>query len=90
MAAMPPQRGQGHDLDLHVRNFLDCMKSLQKPACDVAIAANTATVAHIGNIAFRTGRKLFWDGSKSQFIDDQKANEMMSRTYREPWKMPQV
>ena len=90
MAAMPPQYGQGHDLDLHVRNFLDCMKSREKPACDIAIAANTATVAHMGNIAFRTGRKLFWDATDNQFDNDREANEMITRTYREPWKLPQV
>ncbi len=90
MEAIPPQFGQGHDLDLHVRNFLDCMQSREKPVCDVAIAANTATVAHMGNIAYRTGRKLYWDSSSKQFMNDAKANEMMTRTYREPWKMPQV
>ena len=90
MEAIPKHYGQGRDLDLHVRNFLDCIKSREKPACDVAIAANTATVAHMGNIAFRTGKKLQWDKSGNQFINDQAANEMMSRTYRPPWKLPKI
>ncbi len=90
MEAMPRQYGQGKDLDLHVENFLDCMKSRGKPACDVAIAANTATVAHMGNIAYRTGHKLYWDENNHQFLNDQKANEMLTRSYREPWKMPDL
>jgi len=90
MEAVPLQKGGGKDLELHVQNFLECMKSREKPACDVAIAANTARVAHMGNIAYKTGRKIYWDNSKNEFINDNEANEMTKASYRSPWNLPKV
>jgi predicted dehydrogenase len=90
MEAIPPKRGGANDLELHVRNFLECMKTRQKPACDVAIAANTAKVAHMGNIAFKTGRKIYWDKENNQFKNDEEANQLMNPYYRDPWKLPSV
>ncbi len=43
------------------------------------------TVAHIGNIAMRLGRKLRWDPVKEQFVNDPEANRWLSRPYRAPW-----
>ncbi|HLF33147.1 MAG TPA: Gfo/Idh/MocA family oxidoreductase [Cyclobacteriaceae bacterium] len=88
--AIPVQRGPGGDLELHVRNFIDCIKSRNKPAADISVAANTARVAHMGNIAFKTGRKIYWDKSSNQFSNDQKANELIKANYRSPWKFPVV
>ena len=90
MEAIPPQSGGGRDLELHVQNFLECIKTREKPACDIAIAANTARVAHMGNIAFKTGRKIYWDQNANQFIKDDEANQLMMPYYRDPWKLPSV
>ncbi|MFW5760067.1 MAG: Gfo/Idh/MocA family protein [Cyclobacteriaceae bacterium] len=56
---MPPRKGSGGDLEKHVANFLDCVKTRKLPNADIAIAANTAKVAHLGNVAFLTGRKVY-------------------------------
>ena len=90
MEAIPPHYGEGRDLEYHVKNFLDCVKSRAKPACDISIAVNTAKVAHMGNIAYKTGRKLLWDKSNNRFINDAQANELMTRMYRAPWKFPET
>ena len=44
----------------------------------------------MGNIAYRTGRKLYWNPEKQQFIDDEKANQLVKAHYRAPWKLPVV
>jgi len=90
METVPYQKGKGGDLELHVQNFLDCMKTREKPNCDVAIAANTARVAHMGNIAYKTGRKVYWDKSNNEFVNDNEANELTKATYRDPWVLPKV
>jgi predicted dehydrogenase len=90
MEKVPFQKGSGEDLDFHVKNFLECIDSREKPNCDVGIAANTARVAHMGNIAFKTGRKIYWDKSKSEFVNDNEANELTKATYRNPWVLPKV
>ena len=89
-AGMPLQKGKGQGLDLHVANFLDCLKTRNKPNCDIEIGAHIARISHLGNISYRLGRKVFWDPIKQEFINDTKANEMVKAHYRAPWELPKV
>jgi predicted dehydrogenase len=76
----------GHDL--HVRNFLDCVKSRQRPIADVEVGHESVTACHLGNIAYRTGRIVKWDPVKESVIGDPEAQKLASRSYRAPWKLP--
>ncbi|MBI4889973.1 MAG: Gfo/Idh/MocA family oxidoreductase [Acidobacteria bacterium] len=71
----------------HVRNFLDCMKSRQKPAGDIEIGHKSTATCLIGNIALRTGEKLRWDGAAERFTNSEAANAMLRRDYRAPWRL---
>jgi hypothetical protein len=71
----------------HYQNFLDCIKSRQKPICDVEIGHRSATVCHLGNIAVRLGRKIQWDPAKEQITGDADAAAMLTKEYRAPWKL---
>jgi predicted dehydrogenase len=42
----------------HMRNFLECVRSRQKPNSDVASAVDSANAAHYGNMAYRTGETV--------------------------------
>jgi predicted dehydrogenase len=87
--AVPGKRMRsGSDLNVHTQNFIDCMQSGEKPNTSVDVAHLTAVVAHMGNIAFKTGRKIYWDKESSQFRDDANANALSTVQYRKPWKMP--
>jgi len=88
--SVPIQPGGKKGLDLHVANFIDCMKSHNKPNCDIETAAHIARFSHMGNIAYRLGRKLNWDGEKQEFINDPEANAMTKATYRAPWSLPKI
>jgi hypothetical protein len=66
----------------HVRNFLDCLKSRQRPIGDVETAHKSTVPCLIGNIALRTGLKLHWDGAVERFT------KMLMRPYWSPWKLP--
>jgi hypothetical protein len=75
---------------MHVKNFLECMKTRGKPNADIEIGAYIAKFAHLGNIAYKTGRKLYWDADNNTFINDAAANEMIQPHYREPWVVPKI
>jgi hypothetical protein len=42
-------------------------------------------MSHLGNIAMMLQQDLEWDPIKEQFINNDKANSMLSRPMREPW-----
>ena len=74
----------------HFHNWLECIKSRQRPICDVEIGHRSATVCHLGNIAVRTGRTIRWDPAGEQVIGDREAAAMLSRTYRKPYELPSL
>ena len=73
----------------HLRNWLTCIKSREKPVADVETGHRSATVCHLGNIARWTGRKLRWDPVQERFPDDSKANDYLDRERRKPYTLPE-
>jgi predicted dehydrogenase len=85
------QKSTGKGLEKHLENFVACIKDKSlKPHTSIDIAANTARVCHLGNIAFKTGRRLYWDNEKSMFINDKDANSYLTPVYRKPWELPKI
>jgi Predicted dehydrogenases and related proteins len=70
---------------LHARNFLDCVKSRQRPIADVEDGHQVAIACHLANISLRLGRKIRWDNEKQTIIGDREAEAMLERPYRKPW-----
>jgi len=89
MATIAPKPVTEPGLDRHTRNFIDCIKSREKPACPPDIAWLAAVNAHLGNVAFKTGRKVYWDQRIQSFIGDEEANALIKAHYRLPWSLPQ-
>ncbi|MEO2028290.1 MAG: Gfo/Idh/MocA family oxidoreductase [Fuerstiella sp.] len=86
-------RGEGDSHEgPHVQNFIDCVKSRQKPYCDLETVGHPASVlCHTGNIAARVGRTLKLDPALQTFIGDDEANALRMRSeYRKPWVLPEV
>lgn len=90
MEAIPLKHSYGGGgLNLHVRNHLDCIKK-RDPQCNanIEIGAHIAKFAQLGNIAYRTGEKLKWDGT--HFTNSKTANKYLTPKYRNPWKLPKI
>jgi predicted dehydrogenase len=89
IAALPVQKNVGVGLDLHVRNFLDCLKNNtpEKLNASIDVGRNVALVAQMGNIAYRTGEKVFWDNAKQQFVTST-ANKFIVPEYHNGWTLP--
>ena len=84
------QRRDDGGLDAHMVNFVECMESREQPRCSARVAARAALTAHLGNIAFKTGRRLSWDDANQLFPDDAEANGLVWPAYRSPWTLPSV
>ena len=69
----------------HAKNFLDCLKSRETPASDLASAQRTSVACHLANLSLRLGRSLRWDGTVQNVVNDKEAEGMLKRPYRTPW-----
>jgi predicted dehydrogenase len=75
---------------VHVRNFLDCVKSRQTPVADVEIGHTSIVPCHLANIAYRVGRTIKWDAQNERIVGDSEASRFLSKEYRDPWRLPKV
>ena len=66
------------------------MDSRKRPRSDVEIGHNSMIACHLGNIAFRTGRRIQWDVAKEQIVGDAEAQKLVTRPYRAPWALPGI
>ena len=71
----------------HYDDWIECIKTRQKPICDVEIGARSATVCHLGNICNWVRRPIKWDPVKEEIIGDPEASRWLSRPYRAPWRL---
>jgi predicted dehydrogenase len=77
---------RGTDPSLHIQDFLHCIRSRSQPRANAESSCNTHVTCHSAYIAWQLGRKLTWDPAKRSFVNDEAANRMRSRAYREPWR----
>ncbi|MDH5599385.1 MAG: Gfo/Idh/MocA family oxidoreductase [Cyclobacteriaceae bacterium] len=85
---IPVRNNEGSGLDEHTKNFVDCMKSRNQTRCNAETGSIAAINAHMGNIAFKTNQKIFWDNKARKFINNEMANNQLYPEYRKPWKLP--
>jgi hypothetical protein len=74
----------------HLQNWLDCIKTRDKPVADVEIGHRSVTVCHLANIARAVGRPLRWDPVAEQFMGDTAADALLVRERRKGFELPDV
>jgi hypothetical protein len=70
---------------MNERDWLNSMRTRQRPLCEVEDGQRVAAVCHLANMSLRLGRAIQWDPEKEQVIGDQEAAAMCVRPYRAPW-----
>lgn len=82
------ERIESEDLDfLHMRNFLDCVKSRKTPNCTLEEGHRSTVMSLLANIALETRSRIEWDGEKEEILSPSHANELLHYPYREPWTL---
>lgn len=75
----------------NTKNFIDVVKSrdFAKLNAPVQAGAIVATVCQMGNIAYKTGKKLTWDKQKQLFTDAD-ANKLITPVYHNNYTLPKI
>ena len=69
----------------HEEDFINCIRTRQKPIMTIEAGHAVAALCILGNISYILGRKLQWDGAQERVMGDEEANRMLSRPNRSPW-----
>ncbi len=82
---------KGNPLELHAQGFVNAIlhNDESKLTCGIETGSIAAINAQMGNIAYKTGKKVYWDADKNKFTD-RKANRLMKADYNNGWKLPKV
>ncbi len=79
--------GPGDRLDaVHLANFLECVRSRQRPNADIEEGHRSVAHCHLANVAYRVGRTIKCDPKTGHPVNDPEALKLWSRTYEPGWE----
>jgi predicted dehydrogenase len=89
MEAVAWQPNKGSGLDFHTKNFIEVVKSrkMSDLTCPIQAGAHVAVVCQMGNISYKTGSKVTWDGTK---FNESAANNLVAAKYNNGYIVPKV
>ena len=71
---------------LHWENFLECVRTRQKPNSEIETCVRSSSACILGNVAYRAKTRLDWDES-AHTVTQKDARKFLRREYRAPWKL---
>jgi predicted dehydrogenase len=76
-------------LRAHLANFLECVRTRQRPVADIEEGARSTIACLLANVSMKLGRTLAWDEASGLVKGDDEANALLRRPYRAPWRHPE-
>jgi predicted dehydrogenase len=58
--------GFNHATDLHVANFLDCVRTRKRPTAPIALGFEAALVVQMANLSLKHGKRIRWNAEKKE------------------------
>ncbi len=91
MEALKLDKGTANGLDLHTKNFIEAVKTrdASKLTAPIKVGYDAALVSHMGNVAFKTGNRIYWDEAGAKFKEEA-ANEFLKANYQNGWNLPML
>ena len=76
----------------HFDTFINALRSGNRAdlACDIEVGHMSTVLPHLGNISYRLGREVTFDGAKEKIVGDREADRMLTRKYRKPYEVPKA
>jgi len=70
----------------HWANFIECIKTREKPISDVETCFKTTAVCQLANASYRSKLRLDWDDAKPA-TEQKEVRPYLMYEYRKPWKL---
>ncbi len=85
-----PDQGRYSNAD-HLKNFYDAIRANDRSLLNGEIEEIhlSCVLCHMGNAAYRVGHELEFDPQTQHFVNDEAAQNLWQRTYREPFSLPE-
>jgi predicted dehydrogenase len=74
----------------HMLDFLAAIQSRNKPVADIEEGHISTSSCILANLSLQLGRTLSWDAEAGRVHNDEEANQLLRRPYRQPWVHPEV
>ena len=71
---------------LHWTNFIECIRTRQKPNSDIETCFRSSAACILGNLSVRTKTRLDWDARTNTVLQPE-ARRYLNREYRPPWQL---
>ncbi|MBT32666.1 MAG: oxidoreductase [Thalassobius sp.] len=69
-------------------DFMQSIENNKTPAADIQQGHYATNMSLLGMLSYKLGRSISWDGKKEIIHNDDEANKLLSRAYRDPWQYP--
>jgi predicted dehydrogenase len=88
----PLAKSIDNGVEKHWVNFIEAVRTRKSEIlhCPIEAGAHVATVAQMGNIAFRSGQKLYWDKAAAKFTDESINHQYFMKEYHNGYKLPVI
>ncbi len=83
--------GAGNGTGLHIRNWVQCIKSRKPANADIEYGQRSSTLCYLLNIireVGQVGKKIKWDPEKERFTNCDEGNKLVDRARRKGWELP--
>jgi predicted dehydrogenase len=71
----------------HHAEWLEACKNGKSPSANFEYSGWLTEANHLGNVAYRVGKKLEWDAAKMRATNSKEADKYIKREYRRGWKL---
>lgn len=74
----------------HMAEFLSAVRHRTPTRAAAEVAHRSCALVHLGEIALRTRGRLDFDPQAGTFVDCDEANQLLSKSYRAPYGLPEI
>lgn len=77
--------------EVHQQDFINCIRTRNVPNSDIEQGHKSATLVHLANLSYRTGKKqIYYDHINERITNSEEANVISEGSYRKGYEIPEI